>query len=203
MMLRHVHWRLLLAPLATLVVTTAIAAVWVYATGLERARTGTALEREQTTLAVIRARVSQSDQEKEAILRYLSGYESLRANGFVGTEQRVNWLDALRRANQAVRTFGVDYQLSQQTPSAIPVDAPAYELQQSVMKLQLRLLHEEDLLRFLEALKAEEAGLFLLRRCSIGRAAAADFAARFEPRLTAECELVWLSMVPKEQEERP
>lgn len=202
-MLKQLQWRLLITPLAVLAATVAIAAAWVHYTDLERIRTHAALEGEQRTLAAVRERVSQSDHEKEVILRYLSSYESLRSHGFVGPEQRVSWLDALRRASSAVRIFGVDYQLGQQTPSLVPVDAPAYQLQQSVMKLQLRLLHEEDLLRFLEALDAERAGIFLLRKCVLARAGSADFAARFEPRLSAECELVWLSLTPREQAVQP
>ena len=118
----------------------------------------------------------------------------MRRSGTIGPEQRVNWLDALRAANQEAHTLGVDYQLSQQTAAPIKIDTGNYILQQTTMKLRIKLLHEEDLLNFLHALDDQHAGLYLLQGCNVSRSTSAIFNVRFETKLNAECDLAWLSL---------
>ena len=53
-------------------------------------------------------------------MRYLDGFRQLERTGFVGEEQRINWLDGLRLANQQADLFGVDYQIGTQKPYRTP-----------------------------------------------------------------------------------
>ena len=65
------------------------------------------------------------------------------------------------------------------------------ELRSSKMKLRMDLLHEMDLLNFLDDLKKEE--FYTLRGCAIKRLAA-EAGNPQSPRLSAECSLYWLTM---------
>lgn len=199
MKLRDINWPTLHLPMLAMAVALSASAAAVYFTEQKRAATERVLNGERATLSAIRQRVSQSDQEKQVILRYLQTYEDLRNQGVVGPEQRVNWLDALRAASQQVRVFELDYQLGQQGRSTLPIDSTAYNLQQSVMKLRMRLLHEGDVLGLLNALEDQHAGLYLLNRCSVSRIAGNRAALRYEPHIEADCELTWLSLTPKEK----
>ncbi|MEK6663705.1 MAG: hypothetical protein AABY73_07555 [Pseudomonadota bacterium] len=195
MKLKEFNWRILRTPLLVLLGSLAASSAWVYFSSQWTDSSRQALERERVVLNEIRQKSTQADQEKLLIQRYRDAYEDLQKSGTVGPEQRVNWLDALRSASQAARTLGVDYQLSQQTASPIKLDTGAYKLHQSTMKLRIKLLHEGDLASFLSALDAERPGLYLLQNCNLTRGPGGAFSVRYEPKLAAECELLWLSLV--------
>ena len=195
MKLKEFNWRILRTSLLVLLISLAASAAWVYFSKQWADNTRQTLERELIVLNGIRHKSTQADQEKQLIQRYREAYEALQKSGTVGPEQRVNWLDALRRASQAARTLGVDYQLSPQTPSPIKLETGAYKLQQSTMKLRIKLLHEGDLPHFFQALDAEQPGLYLLQSCNLTRGAGGAFSVRYEPKLMAECDLIWLSLI--------
>jgi hypothetical protein len=189
-------------PLGVLVLALAIGGAFVYWSAQRSGEARQIFERENAARNQARDRLARVDEEQRIIERYGPAYQVLIEEGIVGAEQRVNWLDALRLASRVTRGFGVDYQVSGQTISQagdkqgiLPkLDAGAYETQQSEMTLRLRLLHEGDLLAFLDALDEQRAGLHLLHECSLQRANAGPFTARFEPKLLAECKLTWVTL---------
>ena len=201
MKVKDFNWRILRTSLLVLLSSFAVSAAWVYFSNQWSESTRVTLERERGVLNGIRQKSTQADQEKQLIQRYREAYEALQKSGSVGPEQRVNWLDALRRASQTARTLGVDYQLSQQTASPIKLETGAYKLQQSTMKLRIKLLHEGDLMRFFQALDAEQPGLYLLQSCNLTRGAGGAFSVRYEPKLMAECDLIWLSLLESDKAE--
>lgn len=189
------HWSVIRTPLLLLLAVSLVAFALVYYTYQSSAASSALLARENAALNSIRQKTAQSDQEKQIIERYRNAYENLGSSGTIGPEQRVNWLDALRAANQVAKTLGVDYQLNQQAASTIKLDAPGFKLQQTTMKITIKLLHEEDLQNFFRALEAQQAGLYLLQSCKLSRSGSNTFSVRFEPKLNAACELAWLSLV--------
>ena len=76
---------------------------------------GSSAQRE-TQLKQARLRIQNADAEKEMITRYAGAYQELARIGFAGEEQRINWLDGLRSANEQARTFGVEYDIGAQRP---------------------------------------------------------------------------------------
>ncbi len=155
---------------------------------------------QQVQLREAQTRVQKSGSEKELIVRYLPGYQQLTAIGFVGNEQRINWLDALRVVNQKGELFGVDYDISPRRPYALAstLSPGQMRVMQSMMKVRLQMLHEADLPRFLELLSNQKAGLFMVDQCTLRRTAA-TLSARFQPNLAAECQLSWITTQPSEQ----
>jgi hypothetical protein len=151
-----------------------------------------------TALQDARSRYQRSGDEREAILRYLPAYQRLHQQGFVGTEQRINWLEGLRTANRLAGLFGVTYQLEPQKPfTVVGADNPiSQHLRQSQMKLTLGLVHEGDLMRFFRALAAQQTGLFMLTGCALDRAGGNDAPAPRQANLSAACELSWLTIEP-------
>jgi len=158
---------------------------------------------QQTQLRDAQTRVQKSGAEKELIVRFLPGYQQLSAIGFVGEEQRINWLDALRVVNQKGALFGVDYDISPRRPfplaSALaPTPAPGQmTVMHSMMKLRFPMLHEADLPRFFERLSDQGAGLFMVDQCTIRRVATGPNL-RFQPNLAADCQLSWITAQPAE-----
>ncbi len=147
-------------------------------------------------------RVQKSGSEKELIIRYLPGYQQLTAIGFVGEEQRINWLDALRVVNQKGELFGIDYDISPRRPYPLASTLAPGQLNvmQSMMKLRFQMLHEEDLARFFELLSNQKAGLFMVDQCTVKRAASTQNL-RYQPNLAADCQLSWITAQPAGQPE--
>ena len=155
-----------------------------------------AMKIQETALQEARLRYQRSGDEKDTIVRYLDGYEKLQREGVVGEERRINWIDGLRTANIHSELFGVDYQIGVQQPySGGGSDLAGIELRQSEMKIRLPLLHEGDLLRFLETLDRQHVGLFTVNKCALDRTNQAGGIPRYQPNLIAECDLTWITLV--------
>jgi hypothetical protein len=145
-----------------------------------------------------RLRIQNAGEEKEMIGRYLGRYQLLAQAGFVGDEQRINWLDSLRMANEETRIFGVEYDIGSQKPYAYASEfnAGPLLLQESVMQLRFRLLHEEDLPRFFGALGRYGGGYFTVDQCTMRRMRTGDLDRSIQPNLATECEVRWLTIRP-------
>jgi len=155
------------------------------------------LAQQQKQLSDARTKLNKSGDEKNIIVRFLKDYDHLQRIGFVGEEQRINWLDGLRLANQQTRLFGVDYQIGTQKPYpfANELNPGQMAIFQSEMKISFKLLHEEDLMRFLSALAKQGAGVFSVTECMMERMETGG-SIRFQPNIRAECDLAWITMRP-------
>jgi len=149
---------------------------------------------QQGQLKQAHVRLQKSGDERDIIVLYLDRYRQLERAGFVGEEQRINWLDGLRLANQQADLFGVDYQIGTQRtyPFAAEFNPGQIELNQSLMQLRFRLLHEGDLLRFFDALARQNAGIFTVDQCLLRRIDTRGVI-RYQPNVNAECELSWIT----------
>ncbi|MBI4191567.1 MAG: hypothetical protein HY525_13640 [Betaproteobacteria bacterium] len=195
--------RALKAPLIALILMVAIGAGLVYYTNLTLKQAQLASAQQQKQLRDARVRLQKSGDEKDIIVRYLRSYQYLQRLGFAGDEQRINWLDGLRVANQQTQLFGVDYEISTQQPYpyANELDPGQLTLHQSLMKLSIKLLHEDDLMRFLATLAKQGAGVFSVNQCVVDRLDTGG-SIRFQPNLRADCELAWITVRPGTPEDR-
>jgi len=152
------------------------------------------LLQQQAQLKQAQVRLQKSGDEKDIIVRYLDRYRLLEASGFIGEEQRINWLDGLRLANQQADLFGVDYQIGAQKPYlfAAEFNPGQLALNQSLMQLRFRLLHEGDLLRFFDALARQGGGVFTIDQCLLRRIDTRGVI-RFQPNVSADCDLSWIT----------
>jgi hypothetical protein len=184
-------------PLILLLVVMAAAAGAIYYTDLLRQQSQNALVRAQAQLREAQTRMQRSGDEKSIIIQYVGKYRQLENAGFIGEEQRINWIDAMRNANARTDLFGVSYEIGAQQPYAHAAElAPgSIALKQSRMKLDFRLLHEGDLLRFFDALREQGAGLFHLDQCTLRRTETGT-TLRYQPNIAANCELAWITATP-------
>lgn len=205
MKLTAADWNFLRLPLLTLLASLALGAVLVFFTHQQLGQSRKALKQQQDVLQEARNRLYKSGDEKERILRYRASYIGLQQLGLVGEEQRINWVDALRAVSMQLKMFGVNYQIEAQQGYQSPAvtDAGPYHLRQSVMKISMGLLHEEDLPRFMNALADMRVGFFALRECDMQRQGSArNEASGVQPHLSTECSLAWLTMSEERGEAR-
>jgi hypothetical protein len=155
------------------------------------------LQTQQNLLNAARQRYQSSGMEKETIKEYLPQYQALINKGFVGEERRIEWVEALREQHKSNKLFGIKYSISQQQeykPSFAP-SVGGFMLHRSIMKLDLDMLHEGDILKLTESLSAENTAPFMLRDCEITRLnAGGALSNQLIANLHAQCELDWLTM---------
>ncbi len=170
---------------------------------LDRTLTGLRRDLAQQTnqMRDARTRLQRSGDEKQIIVRHLPAYQNLERIGFVGEEQRLNWIEGLRLSNQQSQLFGVTYQIGAQQPYpfANELNPGQLSLHHSTMKVNFNLLHEGDLMRLLTTLGKQGAGFFSVHQCQMDRAGStatltAGAAVRYQPNLRAECELSWITI---------
>jgi len=152
------------------------------------------LQLQQLALNAAQARQQQDQTEARLIAQHLDAYHALIAQGFVGEENRLAWIEAVQLANQDVRLYGLTYTLSPRTAAPATL-AGGLPLNQTRMVVKMPLLVETDLPRFLDALHARAPGLFRTINCRLSRITDAPPQPVNRPELDAECELLWFTVV--------
>lgn len=206
MKLTGADWQALRYPLLALAAALLASAALVIFTRQELSHEKSRYTSQEAVMREAHERLQKSDDEKDRILRYRASFIALQQRGFVGEEQRINWVDALRAASLNLKMFGVNYQIEAQQPYSAPLvmDVGQYRAYQSLMKISLGLLHEEDLMRFVNALTEQRVGIFTLRECSLQRQSSGKLEnARVQANLQADCSLAWLSISEAKGAESP
>ncbi len=146
----------------------------------------------QRQLADARAQLAAAQSDQENMAAYALEYDALLAQKVIGDEQRLDWIEGLERLRQEGRVLDFKYAIAPQQPYAPnpPLDAGNFQLNRSGMTMQIDLLHEEQLLRLLAAMRTELKGWFILDGCSLSHADPANDASL----LKAECSGGWFTM---------
>lgn len=153
------------------------------------AREKRALGAAQTELGRQAQRLSRIAQEEREVREHIELYQRLKDLRILGEEQRLEWVDALTRIRVARELPELRYQIERQKVLKSLPGNPVLELRSSTLKVELALLHEGDLLGFLEDLRASGHAYYSVRQCSIARSADAVPAATVAPRLRAACQV--------------
>ena len=118
--------------------------------------------------------------------------QHLQASGILGEERRLDWTEQLGNTQRELRIPGMKYEFAPQT--ALQANGSAgYNWFNSPLRLQLRLVHEGDLLNFLDRLQHEGKALVIVRSCKLALPPATSGDHETTAALNAECELDWLT----------
>ncbi len=155
-------------------------------------------QRERSALFSVRAQYQNIDEEEKIIERYLPLYRDLESRGVIGQERRLDWIDTLRQASQRVELPVLRYVIDSQSvyePNFIELGG-AFQIYSSSMKLDLGLLHEEDLGSLFADLDANATGLYTVSSCNLRRNYdQREFIKRADvTNVKAECGLRWLTI---------
>jgi len=152
-----------------------------------------ALFQQEEALETAQRQFDRSREQQQLIDTHLADYQALAGRGFVGAEDRLAWIEAVQLASRETGLAGPDYRLNPRAASE-PQLAQGLSLGQTTMVLTLPLLVETDLPRFLAALDSRATGIYRVRGCRLSRLGDASFEAINQPRLQAECELLWFTV---------
>ncbi len=175
--------------LAAALVGAGIAAIWAGRQSLLGAQAELAAaqsQRQQNSQRL--ARIAEEERE---VNEKIAVYRQMKQLHILGEEQRLEWADAMTRIRTQRELLDLKYRVEKQRRLSSFQGKPGnVDFYASVMKVDIALLHEGDLLRFLADLRDSGNAFYSVRRCAITRIGPATAAlTTLQPRLRAECDI--------------
>ena len=128
--------------------------------------------------------------EEREVRDHVELYQRLKDLRILGEERRLDWIEALTRIRAEHGLLDLRYQVERQKVlKTLPGSPAGLDLRASSMTVELALLHEGDLLRFLADLRASGSAYYSVRQCTITRTAPAPSTESIAPRLRGVCQI--------------
>jgi hypothetical protein len=141
------------------------------------------------------ARIAEEERE---VRQKIDVYRRLKSLHILGEEQRLEWADAMTRIRTQRELLDLRYSVDRQKLLVSAAGKPAnVDFYSSSMKVDLALLHEGDLLRFIEDLRQTGNAFYSVRKCEISRTGQAVTGATMTPRLHALCEIDLITIMDR------
>lgn len=140
----------------------------------------------------IEKRLGRVRTEEQEIKARTQQFQQMDLAGMIGQEKRLEWTELLRDLQRQLRLPGMNYEFGPQ----VPLDSAAgagYAFHSSQLKIQLRVLHEEDLLNFVGQLQKQAKALVVLRGCKLSRLPGGS-TSRDAAQLAGECTMEWITV---------
>lgn len=136
------------------------------------------------------------DQEDMIVKELYPRFVELVEKGVIGKEQRLNWIEVLKRTAATAKIPSLRYEIAAREDYApeFGLSTGPYRVQVSKMKLDLGLLHEGDLTTLLAALDRKADGIYSIRGCTFRRSEQAIERRIERENLQSECELLWFTI---------
>jgi hypothetical protein len=188
-----------------LAVPIAIAAAFILLGAALIYSAGGALRAAQSQLAAAQAerrqnneRLARISEEEREVKEKIDVYQRLKGLGILGEERRLEWADAITRIRKERELLDLRYVVERQRLlSSVPGKPGNVDFYASTMKVDMALLHEEDLLRFLADLRQSGNAFYSVRRCALSRTGQAVTGSTMAPRLRAECEIDLVTVIDR------
>ncbi len=140
--------------------------------------------------AEVQTKLASANEEEREIKANLQQYQALAARGIVGAENRLDWIDTITAIKNERRLFNIGYSIEPQKP----LDYPGFALGGGVnfvvsrAKIEIQLLHEEDLLNFIDDLAKRGKSYLAVQNCDVQRMdRGSSSGTTLAPRLRATC----------------
>ena len=141
--------------------------------------------------AEVQTKLASANEEEREIKANLQQYQALAARGILGEEKRLDWIDTITAIKNERRLFNIGYSIEPQKELDYPGFAPGggVKFEFSRVKIEMQLLHEEDLLNFIDDLAKRGRSYLAVRSCDVQRIDRGSSGAgtTLAPRLQASC----------------
>ena len=138
----------------------------------------------------VQAKLASATEEEREIKANLQQYQALAARGIIGEERRLDWIDTITAIKNERRLFNIAYSIEPQKDLDYPgfaAGGTGVKFMVSRAKIDIQLLHEEDLLNFIGDLTKRGRSYLSVRSCNVRRAERGGGGATLAPRLEAAC----------------
>jgi len=189
--------KLLLPALAFVLLLAAGAATIWYVQSL-RAQEAQRLTAARAERQQARDRLSRIAEEEREVNEKLAVFQRLKALNIIGEERRLEWVDAMSRIRSQRELLDLRYQVERQKSlNTVKGKATNVEFYSSTMRVELGLLHEGDLIGFLNDLRNSGNAYYSVQRCSMTRTGQSVTGATMAPRLRASCQIDLITILSK------
>ncbi|MGI0016819.1 MAG: hypothetical protein ACREBU_25645, partial [Nitrososphaera sp.] len=111
------------------------------------------------------------DEEERIIKLHYPRFVELVRHGVIGQEQRLSWVETLKRAGETIKIPSLRYEIDSREPYTpeFSVSTGTYRIYATPMKLSFGMLHENDLAMLLRELDNNASGLYSVKNCDFKR----------------------------------
>ncbi len=143
-------------------------------------------------------RLARIAEEEREVREKLDVYKHLKRLNIIGEERRLEWADAVARIRNQRELLDLTYRVDRQKLlKSVPGKPGSIDFFASTMTVQLDLLHEEDLLRFLSDLRESGNAYYSVKSCDLRRTGQAATGTTITPRLRASCEIELITVLDR------
>ena len=155
-----------------------------------------------TTLDMTAAQAERNDfdsklkrvrSEENEIRQKSAIFSTLQKRGVIGEEQRLEWVELLKEIRDTHRLIDLQYEIAPQRrlDTTLGNDFTFFS---STMKVQLKLLHEQDLTRLLNDLRQRASALIQVKSCNLSRLPHGTTDSGTHAQLQADCQIDWITL---------
>jgi len=143
-------------------------------------------------------RLARISEEEREVREKIDVYQRLKQLNILGEEHRLEWADAITRIRTQRELLDLRYVVERQRLlSSAPGKPGNVDFYASTMKVELALLHEEDLLRFLSDLRQSGNAFYAVRKCALSRTGQAVTGTTMTPRLRGDCDIDLITVIDR------
>ena len=188
--LKSLGWSLALLLLACLAAAAAVVGVLHLGSQAEFAHKQALAQQTQT-----RNQLARANDDKREIGEKIARYHEAIRLGRTQPERRLEWVETLRHIKESRRLLGLDYEISPQRTldDKAATSIGGFSFLVSPMKLDMPLLHENDLFGLIADLSAQVQAYISVKSCKIERVPVAPGQSNVAT-LKASCEIDWITM---------
>ena len=182
--------------LAAICASALLSGIFLYGSNRYSEQSQKDLRDAQRQLNDARKRVSDARNDSENLSVYSAEYGALEEQNIIGDDHRLDWMEDLEKLRQQNLVLDFRFNIAPQKIYAPQpaIDSGNFNIHYSEMKLQFDLLHEGQLLKFLDALRSQIKGQYQLEGCKLQRAEAVANADTPTTNIKAECSGGWITL---------
>ena len=150
----------------------------------------------ENEIVELRNRLDGIEEEREAVRANRENYLRWVKLGVVGEQNPVDWVKVMQRVQNQRYLFPMSYSFNPAqllSPAASPfTNGSTVQLRLWEMDVEMSMLHDLDMLMFLDAMGKETNSLFFPVECDF-RLLQTEFSLVDRENMKSNCRLVWLS----------
>jgi hypothetical protein len=190
MNLMREDWKKLTLPIAICAALVAAGAALIWGAAQAQRSSRVVLAAAQKDRQEKSERLARIAEEEREVREKLQVYEQLKRLNILGEERRLEWADAINHIRADRELLDLKYKVDRQKLLvSLPGKPGNVDFFASPMEVQLALLHEGDLVRFLADLRASGNAYYSVKHCDITRTGQAATGTGLTPRLRAACNI--------------
>ena len=140
--------------------------------------------------------------QRQIVNRYHRQYQRLNELGFIGQEDRLDWVETMRTTSESLKMSRLSYSIDPQLTATAPVKSilggDNFEIRVSKLQLEMGLIHELELLQFFDELQKSAPGLLKVDTCKLTYTG--DPQDHSADSLTASCAVQIFSLITSDVE---